>query len=110
MSLRAPVVRTGHTGIELREHAVRILTIDPHVAIVMGFEHVRFVGVGARIILHRVVRHAVERGRRGMARRVPGGREHQALFYLQPSVGESVAPQRKDPAKLSTTVVNEQRL
>src|SRR5262245_16212656 len=46
VALRSAVIRARDCGIELREDAVRILAIDPHVAIVVRLEHVRFVDLG----------------------------------------------------------------
>ena len=66
-------------GIEGREDAVRIVAIDPDVAVEMRLEHVGLVSFGAGIVGHRVVRRAVKRRRGGLTCRSPASGEDQVL-------------------------------
>ena len=68
-----------HRGIEGREDAVRIVAIDPDVAVEMRLEHVCLVSFGGGIVDHRVVGHAVKRRRGGLACRSPASGEDQVL-------------------------------
>ena len=66
MNLRGLVSRARHGRIQRREHAVRVLAINPDMPVEVRLEHVRLVECRARIVGHRVVRHAMERRRSGV--------------------------------------------
>ena len=70
---RVPVVRAAHRRIELREDAIGVVAIDPHVSIEVRREHVRFVELGLRVVDHRIPCDAVERRRCRPTCGAPGG-------------------------------------
>ena len=55
-----PVVLASDVRVERREDAVRIGSVNPDVPVVMRLEHVGLVHRRGRVILHSVVRHALE--------------------------------------------------
>ena len=79
MNLRGLVSRARHRRIQRREHAIRILAINPDMPIEMRLEHVRLVECRARVVGHRIVRHAMERWSLCVARRTPRVGKHQVL-------------------------------
>ena len=71
------MIHASDCRIQRREHAVRVLAVDPDVPIEVGFEHVRLVDRRVRVIGHRIERDAMECRPLGVSGRAPGVGKHQ---------------------------------